>query len=318
MLYLTEADVRRLVDMPTTIGVVEEMFRHLATAAVVNMPRHRAVGKGLIVHTLSAAAEYLGCGGWKAYATTKHGAKFHVGLYDAATGETSALIEADWLGQLRTGAATGVASKYLAAPDADALGLFGAGTQARTQLAAVVAVRPIRRVVVYGRNPERLAKFVDEVGREYGIEVSIAPRPAEAAALPIVITATSSRTPVFDGADLRSGAFVAAVGSNWLNKAEVDATAVRRAARVVCDDVAACRHEAGDLAAAVQAGAFDWEQAVALADVVAGNDPGRNQPAEIVLFKSVGLAAEDVALAAEIVRRARLQNVGLDLNSLRR
>lgn len=310
-LYLTEADVAGLIDMPATIAVVEASFRRLAGGAVANVPRQRAVGRGVILHTMSAADDGLGYVGWKAYTTTKRGARFLVGLYESATGRLAALVEADRLGQLRTGATTGVAVKHLPAEGADRVGLFGTGTQARTQLAAVAAVCKLRQAVVYGRDEGRRRAFATDMSTELNLEVVPVSSPVEAVRdLPIVVTATTSRTPVFDGRDVSSGTLVCAVGSNWLNKAEIDATLVRRAARVVCDDVAACRHEAGDLHAAAEAGAFDWSKAVPLADVVAGRIAGRTAPDEIAVFKSVGLAAEDVALAAEIVRRARDAGVG--------
>ena len=147
-LYLTETDVAKLIEMPAVIGVVEEAIKHLAEAPEANVPRRRAKGSGVILHTMSAAVDYLGYSGWKAYTTTKRGARFLVGLYSNATGELVALLEADRLGQLRTGATTGVAIKHLARRDADSIGLFGTGTQARTQLAAAAAGRPIKHAVV--------------------------------------------------------------------------------------------------------------------------------------------------------------------------
>ncbi len=313
-LYLTEADVNLLIDMPTTIGVVEQSFLHLAEGRATNVPRNRAVGKGIMLHTMSAADDALGYVGWKAYTTTKFGARFLVGLYESATGKIAALIEADRLGQLRTGATTGVAVKHLANLDADRLGLFGTGTQARTQLEAIAAVRELKQVLVYGRDAERRRAFAQSIGEELQLDVTAVETPAEAVRdLPLVVTATTSREPVFDGNDLSPGCTLSAAGSNWLNKTELDATAVRRAARVVCDDFAACKHEAGDLHFAAQHGAFDWTHAVPLADVVAGRVAGRKNPDEIVLFKSVGLAAEDVAMAAELLKRAKEQGRGVEL-----
>lgn len=313
-LYLTEADVTALVDMPATVDIVEASFRRLAGGEVANVPRQRAVGRGIILHTMSAADDGLGYVGWKAYTTTKHGARFLFGLYESATGRLAALVEADRLGQLRTGATTGVAVKHLSPQNADRVGLFGTGTQACTQLAAVAAVRRLRQAVVYGRDETRRREFAAAMSAELNIEVVPASSPTEAVRdLPIVVTATTSRTPVFDGRDASPGTLVCAVGSNWLNKAEIDATLVGRAARVVCDDVAACRHEAGDLHAAAEAGTFDWSQAVSLADVVAGRAASPAASNEVGVFKSVGLAAEDVALAVEIVRRARVAGAGTRL-----
>lgn len=313
-LYLTEADVNLLIDMPTTIGIVEQSFVHLAEGQVSNVPRNRAVGKGVMLHTMSAADDALGYVAWKAYTTTKHGAKFLVGLYESTSGRLAALIEADRLGQLRTGATTGVAVKHLARPDADRLGLFGTGTQARTQLEAVADVRELKKVFVYSRDIERRTAFAKSVSEELQLDVVPVASPSEAVRdLPIVVTATTSREPVFHGDDLSPGCTLCAVGSNWLNKTELDATAVRRAVRIVCDDFVACKHEAGDLHFAASQGAFDWSHAVALAEVVAGRAAGRTSPEEIVLFKSVGLAAEDVALAAELLKRAKEQGRGVEL-----
>jgi ornithine cyclodeaminase/alanine dehydrogenase len=260
---------------------------------------------------MSAADDGIGYVGWKAYTTTKHGVRFLFGLYESATGRLAALIEADRLGQLRTGATTGVAVKHLTPDDADRVGLFGTGTQGRTQLAAIAAVRKLRQAVVYGRDETRRRAFAAQMAAELNVEVVPAATPGEAVRdLPIVVTATTSRTPVFAGDDVSPGTLVSAVGSNWLNKAEIDVGLIGRAARIVCDDVAACRHEAGDLHAAAEAGALDWSKAVPLADVVAGRVAGRTPPGEVAVFKSVGLAAEDVALAAEIVRRARDAGIG--------
>src|SRR5688572_17433253 len=142
-LFLSEDDVRRLVDVRTAVDAVEEAFRQLAAGGAVNVPRFRAVAPGVVLHSMNAAAPYLGLVGWKSYTTTRQGAVFHVGLSDAVSGRLVALLEADWLGQLRTGAATAVAVEWMAALDAAEIGLFGAGKQARTQLAAVAAVRPL-------------------------------------------------------------------------------------------------------------------------------------------------------------------------------
>ncbi|MHB8736957.1 MAG: ornithine cyclodeaminase family protein [Terriglobales bacterium] len=313
-LYLTEADVTRLIDMRSAVEAVEEAFRKLAAGEAMNVPRARAQGPGIVLHSLSAAAAYLGLVGWKCYTTTRGGARFLVGLYDTASGDLAALVEADRLGQLRTGAATGVAAEWMAPREAGEMGLFGTGRQAETQLAAVAVVRPLKRAFVYGRDAERRAAFAARMSVQLGFEVSPVDRPLQAAEeLPIVVTATTSRAPVFDGAWLAKGALVAAVGSNWLNKAEIDTTVVRRADTVVCDSIAACRQEAGDFRDALDKGIFDWSRAVELADVVAGRTAGRGRADGIALFKSVGLAIEDVALGAKLLELARREGAGLEL-----
>lgn len=312
-IYLTEADVDSLLTMPLALEVCEEAFRRLAAGEAENIPRARAQAPGIMLHSMSAAAGYLGLVGWKNYTTTRQAARFQVGLYDTS-GELVALIEADKLGQLRTGATTGVAVGYMADREAAELGLFGAGWQAESQLRAVATVRAIRVAYVYSRNQQKRESFAERMSSELQIEVRPVDRPQEAAEeLPIVVTATTSREPVFDGNWLAEGALVCAVGSNWLNKAEIDATVVRRADNIVCDSIRACQIEAGDFVDAIEKGIFDWSRAVDLADVVAGKATGRNTRESIALFKSVGLAIEDIALAGKLLELARQRGIGREL-----
>lgn len=313
MIYLTEDDVRQRLTMADAIRLVEEAFRQLAAGAAENVPRSRCRAPGFILHSMSAAAAYLGLAGWKNYSTTKTGAKFHVGLYDTATGTLQALIEADRLGQIRTGATTGVAVRYLAPANADRVGLFGSGWQAESQLAAVAAVRPIRKAIVYSRNPQRRQAFAQRMAEELNIEVVPAESPeAAASGLPIVVTATSSRQPVLDAAWLAPGTLVAAMGSNWLEKSELDVASVAQATRVVCDDISCCIREAGDLHQAAEQGAFDWSSAENLAAVVAAGPNGPSGQGGLTIFKSVGMAIEDIAVAAWVARNElRAEGVAL-------
>jgi alanine dehydrogenase len=309
-LYLTEDDVGELLNIRLAIEVCEEAFRRLAGGEAENVPRSRAQAPGIILHAMSAAAGYLGLVGWKCYTTTRKGARFHIGLYDR-DGTLLALIEADRLGQMRTGATTGVAVEWMALREATEVGLFGAGWQAESQLAAVAAARPIAVAYVYSRSEDKRNAFADKMSERLGIDVRPVDRPQEAAEeLPIVITATTSREPVFDGTWLAEGALVCATGSNWLNKAEIDCHVVRRADNIVCDSVKACQNEAGDFVDAIEKGVFDWSRAVDLADVVVGRATARNTRESIALFKSVGMALEDVALAGKLLQLARQHNVG--------
>jgi alanine dehydrogenase len=314
VLHLTERDVGKLLDMGTAIDVVEEAFRQLADKKANNVPRVRAKSPGIVLHSMCAAAEYLGLVGWKCYTTTRAGARFHVGLYDAATGELVALVEADRLGQLRTGATTGVAVGWMADMSATEVGLFGSGHQAETQLEAVARVREIKSAFVYSRNPARRADFAARLSAKIGCQVIPVDRPQEAAEdLPIVITATTASEPVFNGNDLAEGTLVCAVGSNWPQKAEIDADVIRRADNIVCDSIEACRIEAGDFRDALERGIFSWPKAVELADVVSGREIGRSNNDSVVLFKSVGLAIEDVALGGKLLALARAQGIGREL-----
>ena len=313
-LYLTEDDVRELMDMEATITVLEEVFRQLGTGGATNVPRARARAPGVCLHTMSAAAEYLGVVGWKAYTTTAKGNRFHVGLYRISDGTPLAMIEANYLGQLRTGAASGVATEFMARPDAKVVGVLGSGLQARTQLKAVCTVRNIERVEVYSPSEERRRIFAEEMAEWCNTKVVPIHAP-DAAALEkdIVICASSSRVPLFDGRVLDEGTHLNVVGSNFLTKAEVDVTTIKRADVIVCDSREQCKLEAGDFAEALLEGATDWSLMYDLADVVNNRTAGRANAEDVTLFKSVGLAIEDVALGAEILKRALAEGLGREL-----
>jgi alanine dehydrogenase len=310
-LLLTEADVTSLLEMRPLIAALEDGFKRQDSGRVSNHPRRRLHPPDGTFHFMEAADLGLGCAAIKAYASFRPKTRFLVLLYDTANGDLLAIIEADRLGQMRTGAATGVATKYLARNDAATLGLFGAGWQAETQALAVAAVRPLRRAQVYSRNADRRREFARQLGGLIEAEVVPVDTSAEAlAGADIVVTATSSRVPVFDGTNLAPGTHVNAVGSNSLSKAELDITTVARAGLVVVDSVEQARMEAGDLLAPVEARKFRWEQAVELREVVGGSRSGRTSPDEITLFKSIGIALEDVIAASLVYDRAVAEGVG--------
>lgn len=314
VLYLTEQDVLDLIDMPTAIELVEDAFRQLADQQATNTPRQRVVQSGIMLHSMAAGSSEWGVVGWKNYTTTPKSAKFIVAIYDAASGELQALIEADHLGRLRTGAASGVATEYMARNDARLVGIFGAGKQAETQLEAVCAVRKIEHVTVHSRNPEKCEDFAERMSAKLNIAVEPTSSPMGAAAeMDIVITATTSKTPVFDGHDLDEGTHLNIVGSNFWQKAEIDVATVRRSDVIVCDSKAQCQIEAGDFRQALEEGAIDWQLMHELAEVVSERKPGRSNGDQITLFKSVGLAIEDVALGQELVRQARMKGKGREL-----
>jgi ornithine cyclodeaminase/alanine dehydrogenase-like protein (mu-crystallin family) len=311
VLLLTEDDVRRLLTMEDALEAVESGLRKLALDEAENVPRSRCRTDHVMLHVLSAAAKGLGYLGYKAYTTGREGARFHVALYDGCSGELLSLMHADYLGQVRTGAASGVATKHLARPEAATVGLFGTGKQARTQLIAVCKVRPIRRVHVYSRSEDNRRRFAEELGRECGVEVVPVDRSELAARdLDIVITATTSRAPVLSGDWLADGTHLNVVGSNFLGKAEVDIAALRRAGLIVVDSKDQARLEAGDLAPAIDEGVIHWADIAELGAVVVGRARGRQGPQEVTMFKSLGLAIEDVAVAARVYELARERGVG--------
>src|SRR5947209_9394395 len=246
VLLLTEDDVRQLLTMDAALEAVEAGLRRVALDEAQSVPRTRCQTDHVMLHVLSASAKAFGVLGLKAYTTTRQGAQFMVSLYDGRTGALLALIQADYLGQVRTGAASGVATKYMARPDASTVGLFGTGKQARTQIEAVCKVRPVRRVHVYSRTEENRRRFATEMSEVCNTEIVPVARPEQAAEdLDIVITATTSREPVLSGAWLAQGTHLNVIGSNFQGKAEVDAGTLRRSNVIVVDSKEQARLEAG-------------------------------------------------------------------------
>jgi ornithine cyclodeaminase/alanine dehydrogenase-like protein (mu-crystallin family) len=325
MLLLREDDVRAVLTMPAALDVLEAAFRAQGEGRTRNVPRSRIVipaDRG-VLHVLSAYVpgepghpELPGPGvfGFKAYSAFPGGVRFSVNLYSSEDGQLLALIEADWLGQMRTGAASGVATRLLARPDASVAGLIGTGGQARTQLLALAAARPLERALVFGRDAARRQAFCDEMTALAGIPVV----PAESARAAveqahIVVTATTAREPVLSGAWLLPGTHVNAMGSNWHNRREVDDDAVERSAVVAVDALDQARIEAGDLLLPSAAGRFDFARAVELGAIAARTVAGRASREEVTLFKSLGIALEDVAVAGHVYALARAAGLGREI-----
>lgn len=310
-LYLTEKDVTGLVTMADAMQAVEGCFRRQGEGRATHEPRRRVRVRNGLLHVMFAADPEGGVVGLKSYTTFKAGVRFHVLLYSAEDGELLAFIEADRLGQLRTGAASGVASKVLARPDASVVTVFGSGHQARTQIEALAYACNLQEVRVYSRDPQRRRAFAEELCARIGLWVLPAESPEAALdGADIVTTITSSAQPVFDGALLQPGVHVNAAGSNSLLKREIDDTTVRKAAVVAVDSLAAVPLEGGDLVSQLQKGIVYPERLVEIGRIVAGLHPGRRSPEEVTLFKSHGIALEDIALAALVYRRAVERGVG--------
>ncbi|NJK78516.1 MAG: ornithine cyclodeaminase family protein [Chloroflexaceae bacterium] len=314
--FLQEQDVRSLVGMADALEAVELSFHEQARDTGINEPRRRVHQPNGVLHLMSGALLERGYWGFKAYTTTRHGARFTVQLYHAETGALVCIMEANYLGQLRTGAASGIATRYLANAEAGILALFGSGYQAETQLEAIASVRPLREIRVYSRTPARREAFAHQMGERFNIPVQAVTSPQTAVqGADIVTTVSSSREPVFDGNDLQDGVHINAAGSNSAAKAELDATAVRRAWHIFTDDVMQARHESGDLIAAYERNALVWSQVRPLADVVGGIVPGRTDPNAITLFASHGIALWDIALAATVYERAEAAGVGATIHT---
>jgi len=315
VLLLTEDDVRQLLPMELALEAVEDGLRKLTLDEGQNVPRARTQTDHAMLHVMSASAKTLGVMGYKAYATSRKGACFHVGLFDGKTGALLALIQADYLGQVRTGAASGVATQYMARPDASEVGVFGSGKQARTQVEAVCRVRRVRRVQVYSPNEDHRRQFAAEMSELCQTEVMPVPRPEMAAEdKDIVITATASREPVLNGHWIAEGTHLNAIGSNFLGKAELDPVAVRRCDSIVVDSKDQARMEAGDFAQALEEGSIHWADVHELGQVIVGRFTGRAHAQDVTLFKSLGIAIEDVAVAARVYAKAQASGVGKSID----
>jgi len=313
-ILLRESDVEQLANMAMAIDAVEEAFRLQGEKKAENAPRRRCRFERGLLHVMSASLPTKGLAGLKSYSSVEGKTRFHVLLYSGEDGRLLAVMEGDMLGRLRTGAATGVATKYMARTDASKVGIIGTGGQARTQLQAVCAVRPVSSIMAYGRNREHCEQFCQEMSQVLQMHVEPVPGPEQAVReQDIVITATHSKEPVLKGEWLAKGTHLNAIGSNHLIRQEIDVEAVRRCDCVVVDSAEQAMLESGDLTRAVEAGAFYWEDARELGLVVTGDFPGREDAGEITLFKSLGIALEDVALAGAIYRAAAKAGAGESL-----
>jgi alanine dehydrogenase len=307
-LYLTESDVAELLGPADAVEAIDACFRRLAVGDVVNAPRRRVRFREGALADMAASDLELGLAGGKLYAASPEGAAFVVCIFETGEPRLAGVIEADHLGRLRTGAASAVAARYLAPSGARTLGVLGCGSQAETQVACIRAALPaLEQVTAYCRTPERLTAFCELVGATPGESHR------DAGSQDVVVTVTSSRDPVLRGEWLHPGALVLAVGANHRSRRELDNTVLERASFVCCDSLEQARIESGDLIEPVAAGVLDWLEVHELQEVVAGELQGRQSDADIVVFKSNGLAAWDLALGAEALRRARERGVGTEL-----
>lgn len=300
MLHLTEADVRELLPMRQAIGLVQSAFERLASGEAINQPRRRLVlPTGSVLHYMAASdGKYFGAKIYSAHA--RHGAHFLFLLYRAEDAEPLALIEANHLGQIRTGAASGVATRYLTRPDADTLGIIGSGFQARSQLEAMLAVRSFRQIKVWSRNHDKCTAFSVESAR-LGIKVEAAETAEEAVrGAAVVVTATNAKDPVLAADWIAPGAHLNAMGSNQANRRELPAELIQGADLIAVDSIEQARMESGDLLLALDENGWKDRKLVELKDVVSGKAGAQRRPTSVTIFKSNGLAVEDVVCAGYV------------------
>jgi ornithine cyclodeaminase/alanine dehydrogenase-like protein (mu-crystallin family) len=313
-LHISEAEVRSVLTMPQALEAVEEISRKQATGEVVVHPRRRFELPNGFFHYMAAADFSLRFVAMKQYTYVRGKLRFLVPLYEMATGDLVAQIEADYMGQLRTGAASGVATKYLARKDSRVAAIIGTGGQAKTQLEAIALVRKLESARVYGRDSAKREKFCAEMSTRLGIPVLPCISAAEAVrGADIISTATTASQPVLNGSDLSPGVHINAIGANHAHKRELDDEAVASADVIVVDSVEQSRQEAGDLIIAFHGDEICWTGVKKLSEIVAGKATGRTSDSEVTLFKSNGIASWDLAAAMKVYAAARKKKLGTKL-----
>ena len=314
MLFLAESDVVALLSMKEAICLLRVAFARLAAGEAQNQPRRRlTLPTGAVLHSMGGACgEYFGT---KIYSThPRHGAHFLVILYRAEDARPLALLEANHLGQIRTGAASGLATDLMAREDAGTVGIIGSGFQARTQLEAMLAVRGVRLARVWSRTAQNRERFAREMAGRFGLPVEAVESARDAVeGMDIVVTATSAREPVMEDGWVLPGTHVNATGSNQAGRRELPGELVGRADRIAVDSMEQALMESGDLLLALNEAGWQSSRLVELKDVVSGEVPGRRTPSEITVFKSNGLGLEDVAVAGWLYEEARERGVGREL-----
>ena len=301
MILISEEQVRETVSMSQAVDLVEQMLIRLEHKGAVNHPRRRVVmDNRTLLHYMAGGDNENKRVGIKVYATNPAvGApNFVVLLYDSETAKLLAVIDANTLGQIRTGAASGVATKHLSQESASRLALFGSGYQAETQLEAIACVRALKAVKVYSRNPEKRSSFANRMKEKLELPIQAVDSAEEALdGADIVTTITNAREPVFDGDLLTNGVHINAAGSNQSRRNEIDSTTIKRSSLITVDSLIQSQMEAGDLIQAAKEGLLDWNNVIELSTVLSGKQPGRTSREQITLFESQGLAVEDIALA---------------------
>ncbi len=314
-LLISEKDVRELLTMHDAIAAVEEVMRRQANGQAIVHPRHRLElpDKGFL-HYMAGADVTAGIVGMKLY-TSVHGAlRFLVPLYRSATGELLALVEAEHLSMIRTGAASGAATRHMSRENSQTLGVIGSGLQAQGQVEAIAAVRNLTAVRVFSRNADRRAQFANEM--EDKLEIPVTPVDSAEAAVhnaDIIVTATTAHKAVVEGAWIAPGTHINAIGANFPQKRELDDAAIARASRIAVDFIEQAKMEAGDLIQAFANEPARWNSVVELSQIIAGKIPGRENETEVTLFKSSGIAIWDVAVGMKVYELAVAKGRGMQI-----
>ena len=311
-LFLTEKDVQAVLTMAMAMEGVESAHRDLALGQAMDTPRARTRLPQTVLHILQGALPAQGVLGYKAYTSNRSGNRFLVHLFDAASGTLLAVIEADYLGMMRTGATSGVAAKWLARPESRVAGVFGSGWQAEGHVRAICAALPLEQVKVFGRRADKLQSFCERMSEATGVAVVPAASPEEAVrGSDLVGTVTTAAQPLFEAEWLESGTHINAAGSNALIRQELSEAVVKRCGLVCVDAVPTALAEAGDLLPLLEKGRLHPRQLLELGDIMIGRQAGRSGPEQITLFESQGMAIQDLAVAVRVLAAAKELGLGV-------
>lgn len=312
--FLTEDDVKQVLTVDMAMAGVESAHRDLALGQALDTPRQRSRLPQTVLHILQGALPAQGVLGYKAYTSNRSGNRFLVHLFDAGSGQLKAVIEADYLGMMRTGAASGVAARWLARPDATVAGVFGTGWQAEGHVRAICAALPLELVKVCGRDAGKLRDFCARMSEQTGRRVVAAANAEDAVReADLIGTVTTAAKPLFDADWLKPGVHINAAGSNALIRQELSEAAVRRCDLVVVDSVPTALAEAGDLLPLLEKGRLQPRQLVELGEIIVGRHPGRGGAEQLSLFESQGMAIQDLAVALRVLAAATDRGLGAEV-----
>jgi ornithine cyclodeaminase/alanine dehydrogenase-like protein (mu-crystallin family) len=313
-LYLTEAEIGGLLTMPDVLTCLEDAFLARARGQIVNRPRIRVPITAGSYNLMAAGWVGRGVVGHKSYTASAKGASFQIVLYAADGSGLLAILGGGRISGLRTGAATGLAARHLAAYPGGPIAVIGAGFQATAQVLGLIAATGATDVRIHARSAEKREAFATRMVESTGANVHAADSvDAALDGASVVVTITNAIEPVLRPDHLRPGLTIIAAGNNTWLRSEIDPAVVARADVVVVDDVDNAKIECGELMRAAETGVFSWDSAIPLHDVIGGNRPGRTSTDQIVLVELQGIAIEDVAVAELAYRRAMERGVGTTL-----
>ncbi|MEC9288834.1 MAG: ornithine cyclodeaminase family protein [Chloroflexota bacterium] len=314
-LFLKDEDVAQCVTMDAMLEAIESMQRQYGDGQAHNMTRRKIIADSGMLSVMGGGLFHQGLLGVKTYTVVKGAYSFQVSLYDANTGELLLYTQANRLGQLRTGATTGVAVKYLANPEDVTVGIIGTGGQAPTQLEALSKVRGIKKIKAYSRTQERREEFARRMTDTMGVEVSAVTSNEDAVRdCDIVLCIAATMDPVVEADWLKDGSTLIGAGPTTWRAREVDEAVITRAGKLIVDSTEQAAIEAGDLCSAVDKGIIQWSKVHELRHVVSGAVTGRDSNDQVVYAKIMGTGVADVAAAKLAYDSAKAAGLGTEID----